>query len=99
MTTERRALVVRGGWDGHQPVEATDESTEAVSAETTTISEPGAQVDGDTAGTTPGVEGDAPKRRRRRRRGGAGRSGESADTGNDSGSDGGASSSDAAASA
>ena len=24
MTTERRALVVRGGWDGHQPVEATD---------------------------------------------------------------------------
>lgn len=24
MTTERRALIVRGGWDGHQPVEATD---------------------------------------------------------------------------
>jgi uncharacterized protein len=24
MTTERRALVVRGGWDGHQPVQATD---------------------------------------------------------------------------
>jgi type 1 glutamine amidotransferase len=24
MTPERRALVVRGGWDGHQPVEATD---------------------------------------------------------------------------
>jgi type 1 glutamine amidotransferase len=24
MTFERRALVVRGGWDGHQPVEATD---------------------------------------------------------------------------
>ena len=82
-----------------QPVEATGETTEAVSAETTTISEPAAQVDGDTAGTTPGVEGDAPKRRRRRRRGGSGRSGESADTGGDSGSDGGASSSDAAASA
>ena len=53
----------------------------------------------DTASTTPGVEGDAPKRRRRRRRGGSGRSGESADTGGDSGSDGGAGSSDAAASA
>jgi type 1 glutamine amidotransferase len=24
MTQQRRALVVRGGWDGHQPVEATD---------------------------------------------------------------------------
>jgi len=24
MASERRALVVRGGWDGHQPVEATD---------------------------------------------------------------------------
>jgi type 1 glutamine amidotransferase len=24
VTSERRALVVRGGWDGHQPVEATD---------------------------------------------------------------------------
>jgi hypothetical protein len=24
MSSERRALVVRGGWDGHQPVEATD---------------------------------------------------------------------------
>ena len=24
MTTGKRALVVRGGWDGHQPVEATD---------------------------------------------------------------------------
>ena len=24
-TTRRRALVVRGGWDGHQPVEATEE--------------------------------------------------------------------------
>jgi uncharacterized protein len=24
MTVERRALIVRGGWDGHQPVEATD---------------------------------------------------------------------------
>jgi type 1 glutamine amidotransferase len=24
MTLERRALIVRGGWDGHQPVEATD---------------------------------------------------------------------------
>jgi type 1 glutamine amidotransferase len=24
MAAERRALVVRGGWDGHQPVEATD---------------------------------------------------------------------------
>jgi type 1 glutamine amidotransferase len=24
MTDERRALVVRGGWEGHQPVEATD---------------------------------------------------------------------------
>jgi uncharacterized protein len=24
MTIERRALIVRGGWDGHQPVEATD---------------------------------------------------------------------------
>src|SRR5689334_20250115 len=24
MTPQRRALVVRGGWDGHQPVEATD---------------------------------------------------------------------------
>jgi type 1 glutamine amidotransferase len=24
MTRERRALIVRGGWDGHQPVEATD---------------------------------------------------------------------------
>lgn len=23
-TTARRALVVRGGWDGHVPVEATD---------------------------------------------------------------------------
>ncbi|HVK34643.1 MAG TPA: C-terminal helicase domain-containing protein, partial [Microlunatus sp.] len=82
-----------------QPVEASGETTEAVSAETTTISAPAAQVDGDTAGTTPGVEGDAPKRRRRRRRGGSGRSGESADAGGDSGSDGGASSSDAAASA
>jgi type 1 glutamine amidotransferase len=25
MTSARRALIVRGGWDGHQPVEATDE--------------------------------------------------------------------------
>jgi len=24
MTRERRALIVRGGWDGHQPVAATD---------------------------------------------------------------------------
>ena len=24
MTTTRNALVVRGGWDGHQPIEATD---------------------------------------------------------------------------
>jgi type 1 glutamine amidotransferase len=24
MTSERRALVVRGGWEGHQPIEATD---------------------------------------------------------------------------
>ena len=59
-----------------QPIESTGETTEAVSAETTTIAEPVAQVDGDPAGTSPGVEGDAPKRRRRRRRGGSGRSGE-----------------------
>ena len=25
MTTTRNALVVRGGWDGHQPIEATDQ--------------------------------------------------------------------------
>jgi uncharacterized protein len=24
MTTQRRALIVRGGWDGHEPVQATD---------------------------------------------------------------------------
>jgi type 1 glutamine amidotransferase len=24
MTTDRRALIVRGGWDGHEPVQATD---------------------------------------------------------------------------
>jgi type 1 glutamine amidotransferase len=25
MTERKNALVVRGGWDGHQPVEATEE--------------------------------------------------------------------------
>ena len=80
-----------------QPVEAAGESTEAVSAETTTVADPVAdvaQVEGGAA-DHPGAEGDAPKRRRRRRRGGQrSGSGQGADAGSEGDADGGSPSSD-----
>ena len=69
----------------------------AVSAETTTVADPVAdvaQVEGGAA-DHPGAEGDAPKRRRLRRRGGQrSGSGQGADAGSEGDADGGSPSSD-----